>query len=101
MGELATAREDTDRYLKDGFKLTSRPMVDRLTEVIVDLERQVTLPERLGDSGWQHRLCRARFGPNDLSSGGTGRRDVERSESGDSPLPKPALGFLLDYCARH
>ena len=39
MGELATARENTDRYLKDGFKLTSRPVVDRLTEVIVDLER--------------------------------------------------------------
>jgi cob(I)alamin adenosyltransferase len=43
MGELATAREDIDRYLKDGFKLTSAAMVDRLTDVIVDLEKDKSL----------------------------------------------------------
>jgi cob(I)alamin adenosyltransferase len=43
MGELATAREDLVRYLKDGFKLTSAAMVDRLTEVIVDLEKDKSL----------------------------------------------------------
>ena len=43
MGELATAREDLDRYLKDGFKLTSTAMVDRLTDVIVDLEKDKSL----------------------------------------------------------
>ena len=43
MGELATAREDLDRYLKDGFKLTSAAMVDRLTGVIVDLEKDKSL----------------------------------------------------------
>lgn len=43
MGELATAREDRDRYVKDGFKLTTASMVDRLSEVIVDLEKDKSL----------------------------------------------------------
>lgn len=43
MGELATAREDLQRYLKDGFRLTTAAMVDRLTGVIVDLEKDKSL----------------------------------------------------------
>src|ERR1700736_5476174 len=43
MGELATAREDLERYLKEGFKLTSAATVDRLTGVIVDLEKDKSL----------------------------------------------------------
>jgi len=43
MGELATAREDVDRYVKDGFKLTTAAMVERLTGVIVDLEKDKSL----------------------------------------------------------
>ena len=43
MGELATAHEDRDRYLKDGFKVTSAAMVDRLGAVIVDLEKDKSL----------------------------------------------------------
>lgn len=39
MGELATAPEDLECYLRDGFKLTSVAMVDRLTAVIDDLEK--------------------------------------------------------------
>jgi cob(I)alamin adenosyltransferase len=39
MGELATAPEDLDRYLKDGFQLTAVAMVDRLTSVVDDLEK--------------------------------------------------------------
>ena len=38
MGELATAAEDMDRYVKDGFVLTTAAMTDRLTAVIDDLE---------------------------------------------------------------
>src|SRR3954447_15357787 len=38
MGELATAAEDMDRYMKDGFALTTVAMTDRLTAVIDDLE---------------------------------------------------------------
>jgi len=43
MGELATAREDIERYVKDGFKLTTVLMVDRLTSVIVELEKDKSL----------------------------------------------------------
>ncbi len=43
MGELATATEDRDRYLKDEFKLTSAEMVERLGGVIADLEKDKTL----------------------------------------------------------
>ena len=43
MGELATLPEDRKRYLDDGFKLTSAEMVDRIGDVIVDLEKDKTL----------------------------------------------------------
>ena len=43
MGELATTPEDRERYLKDGFQLTSDKMVDRITAVIVDLEKDKAL----------------------------------------------------------
>jgi cob(I)alamin adenosyltransferase len=39
MGELATGAEDLDRYVKDGFQLTSSGMTDRLTAVVDDLEK--------------------------------------------------------------
>ena len=39
MGELATAPEDLDRYVKDGFQLTTSMMTDRLTTVVDDLEK--------------------------------------------------------------
>jgi cob(I)alamin adenosyltransferase len=38
MGELATAGEDMDRYLKDGFQQTNAAMTTRLTGVVDDLE---------------------------------------------------------------
>src|SRR5205814_4016861 len=43
MGELATAREDIDRYVKDEFKLTGVEMIDRIDGVIVDLEKDKSL----------------------------------------------------------
>lgn len=43
MGELATAREDIERYVKDDFKLTSAGMIDRIGGVIVDLEKDKSL----------------------------------------------------------
>src|SRR6266478_7781030 len=39
MGELATLPEDRERYIKDGFKVTDAKMVDRVTAVIADLEK--------------------------------------------------------------
>jgi cob(I)alamin adenosyltransferase len=43
MGELATAPQDRERYVKDGFYLTTAAMVDRVTAVIIDLEKDKTL----------------------------------------------------------
>ena len=43
MGELATAPSDHERYIKDGFHLTTTDMVDRITSVIFDLEKDKSL----------------------------------------------------------
>jgi cob(I)alamin adenosyltransferase len=43
MGELATSSEDRQRYVKDGFKVTDGTMVDRVTAVIADLEKDKSL----------------------------------------------------------
>lgn len=43
MGELATAPQDIERYLKDGFIPTTDAMVDRIGAVIVDLEEDKSL----------------------------------------------------------
>jgi len=39
MGELAMLPADRERYLKDGFELTTAEMTDRLGAVITDLEK--------------------------------------------------------------
>ena len=43
MGELATAPGDHERYAKDGFQVTTSVMVDGVTAVIVDLEKDKSL----------------------------------------------------------
>lgn len=43
MGELATDPRDLERYSKDGFHLTTAAMVERLTGVITDLEKDNSL----------------------------------------------------------
>ena len=43
MGELATAPSDHERYIKDGFRLTTTEMVDRITSAIFDLEKDKSL----------------------------------------------------------
>ena len=43
MGELATAPGDRERYVKDGFQLTTAVMVDRISATIFDLEKDKTL----------------------------------------------------------
>jgi cob(I)alamin adenosyltransferase len=43
MGEMATAPEDIERYQRDGFRLTTSEMVDRLTAAIDDLEKNKLL----------------------------------------------------------
>ena len=43
MGELSTLPEDRQRYAKDGFQIIDAKMVDRVGEVIVDLEKDKSL----------------------------------------------------------
>jgi cob(I)alamin adenosyltransferase len=43
MGELATAPSDHERYTRDGFRLTTTEMVDRITSVVFDLEKDKSL----------------------------------------------------------
>jgi cob(I)alamin adenosyltransferase len=43
MGELATAPGDRERYLKDGFHITTAAMVDHVTAVIGGLEKDKSL----------------------------------------------------------
>jgi cob(I)alamin adenosyltransferase len=43
MGELATAPADRERFLKDGFYMTTTKMVDRITAIIFDLEKDRSL----------------------------------------------------------
>ena len=43
MGELATTPQDRERYLKDGFNVTTAGMVNRITAVIVELEKDRSL----------------------------------------------------------
>jgi cob(I)alamin adenosyltransferase len=43
MGELSTLPEDRQRYAKDGFQIVDASMVDRVSAVIVDLEKDKSL----------------------------------------------------------
>jgi cob(I)alamin adenosyltransferase len=43
MGELATAPSDHERYTRDGFRLTTTEMIDGITSVVFDLEKDKSL----------------------------------------------------------
>jgi cob(I)alamin adenosyltransferase len=43
MGELATAQEDLERFVKDGFHVTTPGLTDRITDAIVELEKDKSL----------------------------------------------------------
>jgi cob(I)alamin adenosyltransferase len=46
MGELATASEDLERYRKDGFEIVGSAIIDRVTAVIDELEKDKSLHPR-------------------------------------------------------
>ena len=43
MGELAMAPGDRERYINDGFHVTTAEMVDRITAIVFDLEKDKSL----------------------------------------------------------
>ena len=83
MGELAVVDEDRDRYLKDGYDVVSAAMVDRLTEVVDDLE----MNHRINFKHW------ATPG-NNLSSAAL---DVARTTCRRAERRVIALGGTADY----
>lgn len=96
MGELATAPEDRERYLKDGFKLTTAEMVERLTKQIHDLEKNKAL--RFDD--WV--LPGGTVGSSALDVARAACRRAERSVLTLSPPCNPEiiryLNRLSDLC---
>lgn len=43
MGELAVADKDRERYLKGGFQVVTAAMVDRLTDIVDDFEKDYSI----------------------------------------------------------
>jgi len=95
MGELATMPEDRQRYVKDGYQLTSAAMVDRITGVIVDLEKDKSLYPK----DWVIPGATALSAALDLA-----RTTCRRAERGVAPLRKTNpeilryLNRLSDLC---
>ena len=95
MGELATAPGDRERYVKDGFQLTTAAMVDRISAVIFDLEQDKTLYPK----DWVIPGKNAASAALDLART-TCRRAERRVAATDTnpgpPLFEPSFRSLLD-----
>jgi cob(I)alamin adenosyltransferase len=94
MGELATVRQDVDRYVKDGFQLTTEKMVDRITAVIVDLEKDKSLYPK----DWVIPGATAVSAALDLAR--TICRRAERGVSASTANTKDFNGEILRYLNR-
>jgi cob(I)alamin adenosyltransferase len=96
MGELATAREDLERYVKDGFALTTTEMVDRLTAVIDGMEKDKLLHFK----GWA--IPGSTVGSAALDLARTTCRRAERRVAALADPPNPEilryLNRLSDLC---
>jgi cob(I)alamin adenosyltransferase len=88
MGELATAHEDLDRYVKDGFKVTSPEMVDRVGEIIADLEKDKSLYPK----DWV--IPGGTAGSAGLDLARTAARHAERRVAGLNDLNAEILRYL-------
>jgi len=94
MGELATGEQDHDRYVKDGFQLTSGAMVDRVGGIIADLERDKSLYPKDWVIPGSNKLSAA------LDLARTICRRAERRIPADQTNPEVAryLNRLSDWC---
>jgi cob(I)alamin adenosyltransferase len=91
MGELATAPDDLPRYKKDGYQITSATMVDRLTALIDDLEKNKLLYYK----GW------AIPGRTQLGAAlDVARTTCRRAERRVAALPESANPEILRYLNR-
>lgn len=88
MGELATAEQDQQRYVNDGFALTNGAMVDRLTLVVDDLEKNKLGPLK----GWSIPGDNTSAATLDVAR--TTCRRAERAIAGLSPCNPEILRYL-------
>lgn len=90
MGELATAEEDIARYTRDGFQLTTGAMVDRLTAVVDQIERDKLPPSK----GWATPGATVAAATLDVA-----RTVCRRAERAVATIP-PQNGEILRYLNR-
>ncbi len=95
MGELSTLPEDRQRYAQDGFQVVDVKMVDRVTAVIVDLEKDKSLYPK----DWVIPGANAVSAALDLART-TCRRTERRVASLKDPNPEILryLNRLSDFC---
>jgi len=94
MGELATAPSDHERYAKDGFHLTTTEMVDRITSVVFDLEKDKSLYPKDWVIPGTTQLSAA------LDVARTICRRAERQATGMMTLEKDFNGEIVRYLNR-
>ena len=95
MGELATALQDLERYVQDGFHLTTSAMVDRVGVVIAEMEKDASLYPK----DWV--IPGASPGAAALDLARTTCRRAERKAAalaGLNPQILPYLNRLSDFC---
>ena len=79
MGELATAPSDHERYAKDGFRITTTEMVDRITSLVFDLEKDKSLyPKDWVLPGRHAGFCGIGFCSHNMPPRGATHRRVPR-----------------------
>ena len=88
MGELATAEEDLERYSRDGFQLTSAAMVERLTAVVHQIEKEKLPPLK----GWATPGASLAAATLDLAR--TTCRRAERAVAAIAPRNGEILRYL-------
>jgi cob(I)alamin adenosyltransferase len=88
MGELATAEEDLERYARDGFQLTSAAMVDGLTSLVHEIEKEKLPPSK----GWA--TPGATLGAATLDVARTTCRRAERAVAAIAPRNGEILRYL-------
>ncbi len=95
MGELSTLPEDRQRYVQDGFQVVDAKIVDRVTAVIVDLEKDKSLYPK----DWVIPGANAVSAALDLART-TCRRAERRVASLKDPNPEILryLNRLSDFC---
>jgi cob(I)alamin adenosyltransferase len=94
MGELATDPQDRQRFLKNGFHLTTSEMVERVTSEIVDLEKDKSLYPKDWVIPGTTQLSAA------LDVARTICRRAERQATGMMTLEKDFNGEIVRYLNR-